>query len=42
MHMTSTQDGEDNYDLVEWLAKQEWSNERVTMAGNSWLTQTQW
>ncbi|KAK7423486.1 hypothetical protein QQX98_000943 [Neonectria punicea] len=36
MVMTSKQDGEDNYDIIEWIASQ------VSMAGNSWLTQTQW
>ena len=40
--MTSAQDGRDNYDLVEFLAAQPWCNGRVSMAGNSWLTQTQW
>lgn len=40
--MPSTQDGKDNYDLIEYLAAQEWCNGKVSMAGNSWLTMTQW
>ena len=35
----STQEGRDGYDLIEWIAKQDWCNGRVTMAGNSWLVQ---
>ncbi|CAK7220651.1 hypothetical protein SBRCBS47491_004260 [Sporothrix bragantina] len=42
MMMNNVQEGRDGYDLVEWVAKQPWSNERVTIAGNSWLTQAQW
>lgn len=37
-----TQDGRDGYDLVEWLAKQEWSNGKVGMAGVSWVAMAQW
>ncbi len=37
-----TQDGKDGYDLVEWLAKQEWSNGKVGMSGVSWVAITQW
>ena len=33
---------EDGYDIVEWIAKQDWSNEKVGMSGNSWLTVSQW
>jgi len=36
------QDGKDGYDLVEWLAKQEWSNGKVGMSGVSWVAMTQW
>lgn len=32
----------DGYDLVEWMAKQEWSNERVGMIGGSYSGWTQW
>jgi predicted acyl esterase len=41
-HYFGTQDAEDNYDVIEWLAEQPWCNEKVTMAGNSWLGITQW
>ncbi|KAH9844681.1 CocE/NonD family hydrolase [Teratosphaeria destructans] len=41
-HINCTQDGQDGYDLVEWLAEQPWCNGRVSYAGNSWLSQTQW
>ena len=34
--------GRDGYDLIEWLAKQEWCNGRVGMAGNSALAMAQW
>jgi uncharacterized protein len=37
-----TGDGEDGYDLIEWVADQEWCNGRVGMAGNSWLAIAQW
>lgn len=34
--------GKDGYDVVEWIAGQNWSNGRVTMSGNSFLAATQW
>jgi uncharacterized protein len=37
-----TQEGEDGYDIVEWIAQQSWCNGKVSMAGNSYLAQTQW
>jgi uncharacterized protein len=37
-----TQEGRDGYDLVEWIAQQPWSNQRVGFAGNSWLAIVQW
>ena len=36
------QEGRDAYDLVEWLAVQEWSNGRVAMSGTSYLASSQW
>ena len=33
---------EDGYDIVEWIARQKWSNEKVGMSGNSWLAVSQW
>jgi predicted acyl esterase len=32
----------DGYDLIEWLAKQDWSNGKVGMAGHSWPGISQW
>ncbi|MFJ6531757.1 CocE/NonD family hydrolase [Microbacterium sp. NPDC091662] len=36
------QDGRDAYDLIEWLAEQEWCNGRVGMTGTSYLAVSQW
>ncbi|MCU1422660.1 MAG: hydrolase, partial [Microbacteriaceae bacterium] len=36
------QDGRDAYDIIEWLAEQDWSNGRVAMSGTSYLAATQW
>jgi predicted acyl esterase len=35
-------EAEDGYDIVEWAARQEWSNGRVGMAGVSYLAWSQW
>lgn len=32
----------DGYDTIEWAAKQTWSNGKIGMSGNSWLTVSQW
>jgi predicted acyl esterase len=32
----------DEYDTIEWLGVQAWSDGRVALAGNSWLAITQW
>ncbi|KAF9871027.1 acylase and diesterase protein [Colletotrichum karsti] len=42
LHVYGTQEGRDGYDCIEWIARQPWCNERVAMAGNSWLGTTQW
>ncbi|MGH7179276.1 MAG: CocE/NonD family hydrolase, partial [Tepidisphaeraceae bacterium] len=34
-------DGRDGYDLIEWIAKQPWSNGRVGMRGTSWKGRVQ-
>jgi len=34
--------GRDGYDVVEWIAKQPWSNGRVVMYGGSFVGMTQW
>jgi hypothetical protein len=36
------QDARDGYDVVEWLATQEWCNGKIGMNGNSWYGMTQW
>lgn len=35
-------DGRDGYDVVEWLARQPWSNGKVTMWGGSYAGYDQW
>ncbi|MDQ2740594.1 MAG: CocE/NonD family hydrolase [Actinomycetota bacterium] len=40
--MFGRQEGQDCYDLIEWLAKQEWSSGKVAMTGTSYLTVAQW
>lgn len=34
--------GRDGYDVIEWAAKQPWSNGKVAMQGGSYLGQNQW
>jgi uncharacterized protein len=41
-HIMGPQEGEDGYDAIEHLAKLEWCNGRVGMAGNSHLAVVQW
>lgn len=43
-HLTTwgRQCAEDGCDVIDWIAKQDWSNSKVGMAGNSWLTVSQW
>jgi uncharacterized protein len=36
------QDGRDCYDLIEWLAEQEWCTGKVGMSGTSYLAVSQW
>ncbi|WEG09967.1 CocE/NonD family hydrolase [Microbacterium horticulturae] len=36
------QDGRDAYDLIEWLAEQEWCSGKVGMSGTSYLAVSQW
>jgi predicted acyl esterase len=35
-------DALDGVDVINWIAHQPWSNEKVGMAGNSWLCVSQW
>jgi len=37
-----TEDGKDGYDLIEWLASQDWCNGKVGMTGVSWVGMVQW
>jgi predicted acyl esterase len=36
------QEGQDAYDLIEWLGVQEWCNGNVAMSGTSYLAASQW
>jgi predicted acyl esterase len=38
----SPQEAQDGYDVVEWIAAQEWCADAVVMTGNSWLACMQW
>jgi len=35
-------DGQDGYDVIEWVAKQPWSSGKVALHGTSWLAIAQW
>lgn len=35
-------EGQDGYDLIEWVASQNWCNGKIGMSGNSWLAISQW
>ena len=35
-------DALDAGDVINWIANQSWNNQKVGMAGNSWLTASQW
>ena len=40
--MFGRQEGEDCYDLIEWLAVQDWCSGKVGMSGTSYLAHAQW
>jgi predicted acyl esterase len=40
--MFGRQEGEDCYDLIEWLAVQDWCSGKIAMSGTSYLTVAQW
>jgi uncharacterized protein len=40
--MFGSQEGEDCYDLIEWLAVQDWCTGKVGMSGTSYLAHAQW
>jgi predicted acyl esterase len=35
-------DGQDGYDVIEWIAQQPWSTGKVALHGTSWLAIVQW
>lgn len=35
-------DGQDGYDVIEWIAQQPWSTGKVALHGTSWLAIAQW
>lgn len=41
INMFGTQDAQDGYDFIEWLATQHWCNGRIGMGGNSCVAMTQ-
>lgn len=42
IHAWGRQEPEDEYDLIEWAGKQDWSNGKVGLTGNSMLAMSQW
>ena len=40
--MIGSQEAEDGYDLIEWLASQSWSNGKTALTGTSYLAFSQW
>lgn len=42
INLFGTQDGEDGYDFIEWVADREWCNGKVGMSGNSCVAMTQY
>ena len=40
--MTGKGEGQDEYDLIEWLGVQEWCNGKVATCGNSYLAVSTW
>ncbi|MBO0432065.1 CocE/NonD family hydrolase [Enterococcus sp. DIV0660C] len=40
--MIGSQEAEDGYDLIEWLATQSWSNGKTALTGTSYLAFSQW
>ncbi|KAJ2906975.1 Cocaine esterase [Zalerion maritima] len=42
MRWWGTAEGKDGHDVVEEIAKKEWCNGKVGLAGNSWLAIAQW
>lgn len=40
--MIGSQEAEDCYDLIDWLAAQDWSNQKTALSGTSYLAFSQW
>ncbi len=40
--MIGSHEAKDGYDLIEWLASQEWCNGKVALSGTSYLAFSQW
>lgn len=40
--MIGSQEAQDGYDLIEWIATQSWSNEKTALTGTSYLAFSQW
>ncbi len=42
IHAWGSVDGQDGYDVIEWIAHQTWSTGKVALHGTSWLAMAQW
>ena len=42
VYKTLEQEGPDGNDTINWIAEQPWSNDRIAMAGSSYLGMVQW
>ena len=42
IHFWGAVEARDGYDVIEWVASQEWCNGKVGLSGNSWLAIVQW
>lgn len=42
IHFWGSVDAHDGYDVIEWIAAQDWNTGKVAMHGTSWLAVAQW
>lgn len=42
IYMIGSHEAHDGYDLIEWLAKQDWCNGKTALSGTSYLAFSQW